>query len=57
MGRRHFKPEQSYCRWRKEYGGMQVSQARKLKELVNCRARRQWTAFLSRWSFFPPVAK
>ena len=25
--------EQSYYRWRKEYGGMQVSQAKKLKEL------------------------
>lgn len=25
--------EQTYYRWRKEYGGMQVSQARKLKEL------------------------
>ncbi len=25
--------EQSYYRWRKEYGGMQVSQARRLKEL------------------------
>jgi transposase-like protein len=25
--------EQTYYRWRKEYGGMQVSQARRLKEL------------------------
>ena len=25
--------EQSYYRWRKEYGGMKVSQARRLKEL------------------------
>ena len=25
--------ERSYYRWRKEYGGMQVSQARKLKDL------------------------
>jgi transposase-like protein len=25
--------EQSYYRWRKEYGGMQASQARKLKDL------------------------
>ena len=25
--------EQSYYRWRKEYGGMRVEQARKLKEL------------------------
>jgi len=25
--------EQSYYRWRKDYGGMQVSQAKKLKDL------------------------
>ncbi len=25
--------EQSYYRWRREYGGMQVSQAKKLKDL------------------------
>jgi transposase-like protein len=25
--------EQTYYRWRKEYGGMQVSQARRLKDL------------------------
>lgn len=25
--------EQTYYRWRREYGGMQVSQARRLKEL------------------------
>ena len=25
--------EQSYCRWRKEYGGLQVDQAKRLKEL------------------------
>jgi len=25
--------EQTYCRWRKEYGGMRVDQARRLKEL------------------------
>jgi putative transposase len=25
--------EQSYCRWRKEYGGMGVDQAKKLKQL------------------------
>jgi transposase-like protein len=24
---------QTYCRWRKEYGGMRVDQARRLKEL------------------------
>ena len=34
--------EQSYYRWRKEYGGLQVDQARKLKELEreNARLRR-----------------
>ena len=31
--------EQSYYRWRKEYGGMQVSQAKKLKELERENAR------------------
>jgi len=31
--------EQSYYRWRKEYGGMQVLQARKLKELKRDNAR------------------
>jgi hypothetical protein len=25
--------EQTYCRWRKVYGGLQVDQARRLKEL------------------------
>ena len=25
--------EQTYCRWRKEYGGLQVDQAKRLKEL------------------------
>ncbi len=32
--------EQSYYRWRKEYGGMQVSQAKKLKDLERENARR-----------------
>ncbi len=34
--------EQSYYRWRKEYGGLQVGQARKMKELEreNARLRR-----------------
>ncbi len=34
--------EQSYYRWRKEYGGMQVSQAKKLKdpERENTRLKR-----------------
>ena len=31
--------EQTYYRWRKEYGGMQVSQARRLKELERENAR------------------
>ena len=31
--------EQSYYRWRKEYGGMQMSQARKLKDLERENAR------------------
>lgn len=25
--------EQSYCRWRKEYGGLQINQAKRLKGL------------------------
>ena len=34
--------EQSYYRWRKEYGGLQVHQARKMKDLEreNARLRR-----------------
>ena len=32
--------EQTYCRWRKEYGGMRVDQARRLKELEA--ERRSW---------------
>lgn len=34
--------EQSYYRWRREYGGMEVSQAHKMKELEreNARLRR-----------------
>lgn len=31
--------EQTYYRWRKEYGGMQVSQARRLKDLEKENAR------------------
>ncbi len=31
--------EQSYYRWRKEYGGMQISQAKKLKDLERENAR------------------
>ena len=34
--------EQSYCRWRREYGGLKVDQARRLKDLEkeNTRLRR-----------------
>ena len=31
--------EQTYYRWRKEYGGMKIEQARKLKELEKENAR------------------
>ena len=31
--------EQTYYRWRKEYGGLQISQARKLKDLEKENAR------------------
>ena len=31
--------DKSYYRWRKEYGGMQISQARKLKDLEKENAR------------------
>jgi hypothetical protein len=34
MGKRSkFGAEQTYYRWRKEYGGLQVDQARRLKDL------------------------
>ncbi len=33
MCRRLGISEQSYCRWRKEYGGLKVDQAKRLKEL------------------------
>ena len=32
-------PEQSYYRWRKEYGGLKVGQARRLKDLEAENAR------------------
>jgi transposase-like protein len=32
-------PEQTYYRWRKEYGGMRVDQAKRLKELEKENAR------------------
>ena len=32
--------EQTYYRWRKEYGGLQVDQARRLKELEQENAKR-----------------
>ena len=31
--------EQSYYRWRKEYGGLQISQAKRLKDLEKENAR------------------
>ncbi len=31
--------EQTYCRWRKEYGGLRLDQARRLKELEKENAR------------------
>lgn len=31
--------EQTYYRWRKEYGGLQVNQAKRLKELENENSR------------------
>jgi transposase-like protein len=33
--------EQTYYRWRKEYGGMRVNQAKRLKELDQENARRK----------------
>ncbi|MCU1322698.1 MAG: transposase family protein [Acidobacteriaceae bacterium] len=32
--------EQTYYRWRKEYGGLRVDQARRLKELENSKLKR-----------------
>ena len=32
--------EQSYYRWRKEYGGLRLDQARRMKERENSRLRR-----------------
>ena len=31
--------EQTYFRWRKEYGGLQVDQAKRLKELKNSKLK------------------
>jgi len=31
--------EQTYCRWRKEYGGIRIDQARRLKEFEQENAR------------------
>ena len=38
--------EQTLIRWRKEYGGLRVDQARRFKELENIRLKR-WVADLS----------
>lgn len=37
--RREEVSEQTYCRWRKEYGGMKLDQAKRLKELEKENAR------------------
>ena len=34
--------EQTYYRWRKEYGGLRVDQAKRLKELERENARLKW---------------
>jgi transposase-like protein len=41
--------EQTYYRWRKEYGGMRVEQAKRLKELEkeNTRLKRGWYSLAS----------
>ena len=39
VGRRIGVSEQSYYRWRKEYGGLKVGQARRLKDLEAENAR------------------
>ena len=47
--------EQTYYRWRKEYGGMKVSQAKRLKALEKQNQRlKQAVADLTvvRWSYF-----
>jgi len=40
--------EQTYYRWRREYGGMRVDQARRLKELEKENGRLLWTMPFSR---------
>lgn len=37
--RRHGISENTFCRWRKKYGGMNVSEARRLKQLEDENAR------------------
>jgi hypothetical protein len=44
--RRH--TEQTYCRWRNEFGGLQVDQAR-LKELEHENAKPKWLASELAW--------
>lgn len=41
--------EQTYYRWRREYGGMKVSQARRLKELESMEAGEVAMNTLRRW--------
>ena len=42
--------EQTYYKWRKEYGGMKVDQAKRLKELERSEERRVGKECRSRWS-------
>ena len=40
--------EQTYYRWRKEYGGLQVDQAKRMKDMEKWPAPQQWsTRFVS----------
>jgi len=41
--------EQTYYRWRKQYGGMQVSQAKRLKELEKENTRLKKLVQIYRW--------
>ena len=50
--------EQSYYRWRKEYGGLKVGQARRLKDLEGRRRPRQFILQKSpRLCVFNPYAR
>ena len=49
--------EQSDSRWRTEYGGLQVDQARKMKDLKreNARLRRLVADLAERWTLHAPA--